>query len=95
MTAQSKPGPESESVQQPEPSPPTTFKNSLRAWQAQYRARLAAQAAVWGKADSPTAPPDGSPARELIQAAAGRDVHDCGLPGRLDHIERDPPCLLE
>jgi len=41
----------------PEDKPPlAAFKNSMRAWQARYKARLAAQAAVFGKANHHAAP---------------------------------------
>jgi len=36
--------------------PLATFKNSLRAWQARYQARLAAMVAVSGKAPNQTEP---------------------------------------
>ena len=56
MTEQSKPVPETGSPREPEQLPPVTFTNSLRAWQARYRARLAVQVSVLGKVDNPVAP---------------------------------------
>ena len=48
----------------PEDKPPqlATFKNSPRAWQARYKARLAAQAASSEKIHTPTASPEGASA---------------------------------
>ncbi len=54
MKAPSMPVPPS--VPEDKPLPLTTFKNSLRAWQARYKARLATQAPDCEKADNQTAP---------------------------------------
>ena len=49
--------PVSPSVTQDKQPPLATFKTSLRAWQAEYRARLAAlEAPVSGEAENQTAP---------------------------------------
>jgi hypothetical protein len=54
MNAPSKPV--SSSVHEDKQLPLATFKTSLRAWQARYKARRATQAPDTGKADNQAAP---------------------------------------
>jgi len=48
--------PAAPSMPEDKPPPLAAFKNSMRAWQAGYKARLAAKAAVFGTALKQTTP---------------------------------------
>jgi hypothetical protein len=74
----------SPSVPAEKPPPIATFKNSPRAWQAQYKARLAARAAVFGMADNQTGPAE--PGVGLLTHTDGRRL---GRSRRRTGVSRD------